>query len=280
MSKPQKNPKTSIKSQPSWETHNFTWGSKLTMFFLFKGLRIKIDHPRVMTTPKIFHGCSLPPTTYQAMKTLFLTRCSHQLPTKPWQLLFLPRCSTTYQPITTLFLIRCSLSPTTYQAMTTLFLTRCSLPPTTYQAMTTLSLPLTTYQAMTTLFLTRCSTTYQAMATLSLPPTTYQAIIILSLSLSLIDDCSLHTWKSFCSGSMEHSSHAPASQLVCSAHLVVALFLVGPPLPPQLPLLLLLLVRSTPCLLSNKFGCSLVSQTDKPSKAQKMKMKKKKKQQQ
>jgi hypothetical protein len=32
--------------------------------------------------------------------------------------------------------------------------------------------------------------------------------------------------------------------------------------------------------LSNKFGCSLVSQTDKPSKAQKMKMKKKKKQQQ
>ncbi len=269
------------------------------MFFLFEGLRIKIDHPRVMTTPKIFHGCSLPPTTYQAMKTLFLTRCSHQLPTKPWQLLFLPRCSTTYQPITTLFLIRCSLSPTTYQAMTTLFLTRCSLPPTTYQAMTTLSLPLTTYQAMTTLslplttyqpmttlFLTRCSTTFQAMATLSLPPTTYQAIIILSLSislsLSLIDDCSLHTWKSFCSGSMEHSSHAPASQLVCSAHLVVALFLVGPPpLPPfpQLPLLLLL-VRSTPCLLSNKFGCSLVSQTDKPSKAQKMKMKKKKKQQQ
>jgi hypothetical protein len=75
-----------------------------------------------------------------------------------------------------------------------------------------------------------------------------------------------------------HPMHQLHSLSALLTWLLLSSWWVHPPTP-QLPLLLLL-ARSTPCLLSNKFGCSLVSQTDKPSKAQKMKMKKKKKQQQ
>jgi len=72
-----------------------------------------------------------------------------------------------------------------------------------------------------------------------------------------------------------HPMHQLHSLSALLTWLLLSSWWVHPP--PQLPLLLL--VRSTPCLLSNKFGCSLVSQTNKPSKAQKMKKKKKQQQQ-